>query len=292
MILSRKPRNMINSSLTEGRFVPTRKVRDNGRDNGIDWVTLAEQGTIDLRGANLNGAELPRISLAGSFLTGANIRDANLEGADISVSWVGAPKHRPPEFYETIAGIPPVNKRGRMAGAALDHMQKHWEKYEPHDESADFSGSNLRNVNFENSMLSGVVFSGCDLSGAKFEGADLRNADFTNTILTGAKGLYTDNTMSFRGATISGMNLKPGEDGLCWNIHGGDFRGADLSGTDLSNTRFSNCDFTMANLRRANLEGCKLGDCRFHGADITGANIDDPQEFLRRGAVGGLSKFQ
>ena len=161
------------------------------------------------------------------------------------------------------------------------------EEYPPFEESADFSDANLRGANFFLAEVEGVKFCGADLTGSDFSNADLHRADFSGAILVNAHGICLDRT-NLMGASLVGNDFGYGKNGLWWNLAGeNNMRGADLSGSNLSELGIGGLDLTLANLEGANLEGITgddFGTCRLHGANISNAIVDNPEEFLKRGA--------
>ena len=141
----------------------------------------------------------------------------------------------------------------------------------------DFSGADLRAMNFMEANLAGADFtnadltdanlSGANLAGAVFVGTQLGNADLTDTDLRGS--IFESPTFSVQkwvrqdwamvGARLSGATL----DGATLNFAGSDLRSTDLRGTNLAGADFTNADLTDANLSGANLAG----------ANLKGANI-------------------
>ena len=148
----------------------------------------------------------------------------------------------------------------------------------------DFSGADLRAMNFTGASLAGADFtdadltdadlSGANLAGAVFVGTQLGNADLTDTDLRGAifesptlsveKLIDYDSTMV--GSRLSGATL----DGATLNFAGSDLRGTDLRGTNLAGADFTDADLTDADLSGANLAGANL-----KGANIKTAHTVD-----------------
>jgi uncharacterized protein YjbI with pentapeptide repeats len=267
---------------------------------GVDWVTLAKSGTLDLRGADLRGADLDGINMELSYLTGADFSGASLEGANLSCSWMGARKHRPKTLEDIVSngrvewdvGLDGV--RSFQTTGKINNM----EELLPYDESADFSNANLRGVVVNYSICCGVKFNGADLTGAEFNWQSLfEYADFTEAILVDAVGLIA-NYAILKGAIMTGSDLSSWElrnvnmqraDLRRVNLYGvkfgqSDLTGANLEGANLEEVRFGESNLTLANLEGANLKGVKLGNCRLHGANISNAIVDEPEEFLKRGA--------
>lgn len=115
------------------------------------WREANPEQRLDLRGANLRGADLSRDYLRGANLHGADLRGTHLRGADLS----GA----------------------NLTGAYL---------IEANLVGADLSGAHLREANLRGANLRGANLSGAYLSGAYLVGADLSGADLREANLIGA----------------------------------------------------------------------------------------------------------
>ena len=165
---------------------------------------LAKRNLVaaDLRGADLRGANLASSDLALAKLHGANLTDANLTGANLAEAVLGnvdftnadltgatiAPWHHYPEvvYHNTtltdssvktdsperqlliqlyVDGAPNVSLAGR-----------------------NFSGWDLRGVEWQNRNLAKCNFTGADLRNTKLDGAILAGANLTRANLRGATG--------------------------------------------------------------------------------------------------------
>lgn len=159
----------------------------------------------------------------------------------------------------------------------------------------DFSGKNLRNVNFTQAVLRNANFRNADLTGAILDSAILQGADFTNAtldekwaliidLLTSGEGEGQDfSEYDMRAAYLSGSDLENA------SLQGVDLSNAILSranlkGANLGNANLREANLGGANLRNANLTGANLGLTSLYGADLTGAIVTEEQ--LRR--VGNL----
>ena len=265
---------------------------------GVDWVSLAKSGTLDLRGADLREADLDGINMEWSYLTGANLRGASLEGANMSCSWMGARKHRPKVLEDAVQNGRVWNEVGLDGVKSAPPYQNAMEELLPYDESADLSEANLRGVVVNDSICCGVKFNGADLTGAEFNWqSHFENADFTEAILVDVVGLNA-NYAILKGAIMTGSDLRSWEfhnvnmqraDLTRVNLSGvkfgqSDLTGANLEGANLEEVKLGASDLTLANLEGANLKGVNLSNCRLHGANISNAIVDEPDEFLKRGA--------
>jgi len=148
------PFNLADADLRGIDLVPSH-LRDIDMEHGPldrekrEWEATVELWDSNLRGINLEGAQLPCVNLLGADLRYANLRGANLWEA--SLSW---------------ANLEGADLRNaNLVGASLA---------EANLQGADLEGADLRYANL----------SYADLTGAKIEGADFRGAD-----IYGAKGL-------------------------------------------------------------------------------------------------------
>jgi hypothetical protein len=116
---------------------------------------------LDLRGANLIGANLNVADLSWAVLREANLSGANLSEADLG--WV------------------------RISSSALSRTNL---------SEADLSSANLSGVRLFDANLIGADLSGADLSGANLSGANLSGAKgWTEEQLAAAQSLTTSTTM-------------------------------------------------------------------------------------------------
>ena len=136
------------------------------RDLGRVTVDLSERIKIDLRGANLAGADLREHCLDGADLTDAVLAYARLERAFfVDTQMTGA----------DLTGA-------RMEGAYFSDSNCKWAK---------FSSARARSANFSRACLEGAVMTGARLQSAtlthaKLIGSDLRGAKLTGTNVSGA----------------------------------------------------------------------------------------------------------
>ncbi len=130
---------------------------------------------------------------------------------------------------------------------------------------ADFSGSDLRGANFANAVLVGATFKSSDLAGANLSGADLTRAHFESTRLS-AKFAWSGYTQDEKlyAANLAGAIL----DGATLNFAGCDLRRADLTGTNLDGA-----DFTKADMRGTILDGATLTRAIFTRTNLAGARL-------------------
>ena len=137
----------------------------------------------NLRGADLNSADLKYADLRGADLNSADLRGAVLKGADLSY-----------------ANLSYANLRGAdLRGAYLNGTNLRC----VYLNRADLNGAYLRGANLRGTDLIYANLSGADLRGADLQYTDLRyvylnGADLSNVDLNGA---------NLNGANLSGVNL-------------------------------------------------------------------------------------
>ena len=153
----------------------------------------------------------------------------------------------------------------------------------------DFSGADLRSMNFAGANLDGADFTeakltdanlkGAILTKAIFKGAQMGGVDLTDANLSGAffEGTTLSDTRNIkpagynaeyvtRGANLTGATL----DGATLNFAGSDLRKVNFAGANLDGA-----DFTEAKLTDANLKGAILTKAIFKGAQMGGVDLTD-----------------
>jgi uncharacterized protein YjbI with pentapeptide repeats/beta-lactamase regulating signal transducer with metallopeptidase domain len=134
----------------------------------------------------------------------------------------------------------------------------------------DLSGARLVGTNFGGGNFNGVDFNGADLRNASFRGAHMTGCDFSNANLAG---------VDFRGSRLSGCDFSRARLGsselrdVLNSCTGCDFGHTDMRGLDLSHVRANGDDFSGADLRGANFAGADLVGIDFSGARLDGANV-------------------
>jgi uncharacterized protein YjbI with pentapeptide repeats len=122
--------------------------------------------------------------------------------------------------------------------------------------SADLSGTDLRNADFQDAGLRGVSFDHADLRGADFSGATLSAATFHGACLTEAKfgnaSLYSDVFSGFPSTAYLGKS-----------------EGRDV---DFSHSRLDRVDFRQAALTDVDLSGASTAGTMFPSEDSTRAS--------------------
>ncbi len=153
-------------------------------------------------------------------------------------------------------------------------------------QGVDWSGRDMRGVNYTGVNLSHAHLAGTDFSGGTFDGvdfshADLHHANFQNARLTGCDFSYAILTnVDFTGAKMSGCQFTGAQmtaaviRSVLDTCTGCDFTNANLSGLDLSGVRANGIDFTRANLTGVNLSGSQFTGVDFTRASLAGANLN------------------
>jgi len=175
-----------------------------GEDQSLDLHKTDLRGA-DLNRANLDGADLSNTDLTGALLTKAELRGTNLNSAYLM--------HAHLEDAHLNGAILEVTRffQAQLNGADLRDAKF---------ELTIFLGAQLPGANLSGTNLKDVVFYGANLGGAHlreatFSQVDLRDADFSGADLTGAH-LHGED---FPRSRLDDANLS----------------GADLTGADLSN---------------------------------------------------------
>jgi uncharacterized protein YjbI with pentapeptide repeats len=125
---------------------------------------------------------------------------------------------------------------------------------------ADFSGDDLRDVNFSNGNFTETLFEDARLDRVSFVGAMLNRAFLRTQFTNGA---------DFTGASLVNAQLR-GMEGT-----GVIFTAADLSGVEMDDAFFHFADFRNVNFAGADIGEFTAEDSDFRGADLSAAlNID------------------
>jgi len=216
--------------------MPIQKI--NGKDVDIS-------PNSELRGANLEGANLERAELFGAELEGANLTRAKLNGAELS----GANLTEAKLLKANLQGALLV--RANLEGALLV--------------GANLEGANLKRANLEGAELDGANLTRANLTRANLSDATLMEANLSDANLSRA---------DLRGADLDGANLSRA------NLTGANLteailEGANLTGSNLSGLNLTTTTLTGANLEGANLTGTQLPDMQIHAepADVDALEI-------------------
>nr|WP_078506776.1 pentapeptide repeat-containing protein [Streptomyces sp. SID8379] len=185
---------------------------------------------LDLRWADLSGADLTRANLHGADVHSANLNGANLTHANLRNAKLGYARLIRADLSN--ATLIRANLRhtilngANLNGADLSGV-KSTRSGEPLERtSVHMRGATLRGSNLSHAELRAADLSGADLSGADLSGANLLRANLDGANLNGAN--LNDTVMVL-------ANLK----------------GADLTATDLAHLALRSANLTGTRLRRA-----------------------------------------
>ena len=183
----------------------------------ITWLLSNSAANLDLRAANLEGADLRRLDL-----TGVQLGLTTEEYEECLAR----------SYLDIARGVP---FRDNFQESARVRLQK-----------ADLSEAELTSVSLVKADLRGAVLMGADLSGADLSQADLEGAQLHYAKLTGA---------SLRGANLRAANLSHTDARYCLlsdadatdaNLLHADLRGALLTGASLCGATLKNARFDAA----------------------------------------------
>ena len=161
------------------------------------FLANADLQDADLREASLDFADLRNANLQGADLSGAHLRSAHLQGA--------------------------LLKGARLVRTELDH--------------SNLQSANLHGAQLQLASLIRAQAQGADLNSASLEGANLRHAQLQGSNLEGAQlqGAHLIaarlQCASLNGASLQGTRFSMA---LLWHVNATDFGLADLSGADFT----------------------------------------------------------
>ena len=200
-----------------------------------EWRKTNLEIKPNLRGADLNRANLSEANLNGADLNRANLSEANLNGADLN--------------------------RANLSRTILSGV--------------NLSRVNLRGADLSRTNLSGKDLGGANLSGINLRGADLRKTNFRKANLSEANLSEANlSGVNLSRTNLSGLNLRKANlSGL--NLSGLNLRKANLNRANLSRTILRGANLSRTNLSRTNLSRTQALKTNFEGAILTGACIED-----------------
>jgi uncharacterized protein YjbI with pentapeptide repeats len=224
-----------------------------------------ENERIDLRGANLNGANLSQAKL-----DRANFKKAELNGADMSKAKLNGAILVEAKLSKAKLWATELNKADLSNAELMESELTSTQLQEAilikanlenaHLVAATLAGANLKKANLASAILGGAKFKNANLRKSEFREIDLKEADFSEADLTNAR--LTNANLS--GAKFSNANLRYTEFGAA------NLTGVSFCSTDLTNTFFEKADLIKANFSNANLKHI----C-FIKADLTEANFSE-----------------
>lgn len=256
--------------------------------------------TINLSGANFNGATLANASLGvtlgsstfiGAKLLGAQLVSADLTGADLTnadlsgANLKGANITNPLSLKNAVLDGATGLAGGDLSRAALSNVSLQ----NTNLSRARLYGAQFNNTNLDGSNLSGAFLTNNPAAGiteaASLAGAHLKNVNLSNAQLSGA--VFTN--ANFYGTVPAGKNTcQINEQGFtqsCASASGAtmnntQFGGAYLYGVDFTSTTVQGVQFGNAVLIGANFNGAKLStdpsigtESGFASAFLQGANL-------------------
>ena len=238
----------------------------------------------ELRGANLTGVDLAGADLHMTDFTGSNLTDADLAGANLSNAGLGqttltGANLSGADFVKivsfSIIGTPAaLPQHWALRGGYLLGPQVFLDQ-------ADLSGVNLSGLDLAGAFLEGCSFTSVDLSGTNLRGADLSGstiakAELARTVLAGASlySIRSGGGITGRAASLpanwvlrSGWLIGPSV-----ILQNQNLNGVNLSGTDMARAETDFGSFTGTNFSGADLVGSILGS-DFTKADFDGADL-------------------
>jgi uncharacterized protein YjbI with pentapeptide repeats len=201
-----------------------------------------------LRGANFQGADLRGANFQGAHLRPAHLDRANLQGANLSEADLS---HA--DLYE--ANLDRANLHGaHLSEADLSHADlSHADLREADLHYAKLSHANLHGASLSEADLSHAHLDRANLQGAHLSEADLSHAHLDRANLQGA---------DLREADLSHADLSHA------HLFEADLHGANLIGANLSEAYLTDANLMESILIRTNLKQAKLNNCRIYGSSI------------------------
>ena len=238
----------------------------------VSWKkTLSNYGgyRLDLRGSNLQRADLSRTILSGADLAEARLEGAKFFGAQIVGARLGRVRMEGASFHTArLQGA--FLSEARMEGANLNQA---WMEG-AYLGRARMEGANLQQARMEGAKLWQARMEAADLWLARMEGANLKQAWMHWANLTGAWMEGADlrqarmEWATLMGAQMEGANLNQAQ------LEGANFSGAHMQGVNLSEALMEGAD-----LWQAQMEGAKLWQVQMNastglpGAVLRGASL-------------------
>jgi uncharacterized protein YjbI with pentapeptide repeats len=194
----------------------------------------------DLRGVNLKRANLTGANLAGADLTGVNLHEAILREADLTGAILDGANLNAADF-----------RLATLAGASIQRALMY---------QTIFDGANLAEANLTESLAMHVSLSRTNLAGAQMLAVDLRNARITDANLSGANLQFSwAHDAQLIRSNLTGAILS---DTVMWRAN-------------LSQTTLTGAELLSADLLEANLRGADLRNADFSYARLTFAQMAD-----------------
>ncbi|WP_017652119.1 pentapeptide repeat-containing protein [Fortiea contorta] len=207
----------------------------------------------DLLGANLEQADLRESDLSGVDLRGSNLCKADLEGAKLSGSILYEANLLHTNLHAANLCWANLN-RANLQGANLRAANL----YGASLRTANLQGANMYKTNLQQATLKVANLSGAKLFLANLQGAKLGKANLHMTGLIGA---------NLQGANLNGANLCEA------NLNAAKLQQAEIYFADLSEASLTEADLYQAILIGANLSRAILYEANLHEANLMGANL-------------------
>ncbi|WP_026082437.1 pentapeptide repeat-containing protein [Mastigocladopsis repens] len=213
---------------------------------------------INLRYADIKGADLHKANLQQADLQGANLCEADLRGADLRKANLDGAKLSGSILYE--ANLQSTNlTEANLCGANLNRASV----CEANLRSANLTGASLRGAN-----LQGANLYKANLQWSNLKGANLQEAKLFLANLQGAKlGKANLHLAGLIGANLQQANLNGA------NLQQANLNAAKLQQTEVFFANFSEASLREADLCGANLMGTNLQMAILHEANLCGANL-------------------
>lgn len=255
------------------------EIKTSGKCQNGDFSRLSNRVLVDLRDADLSGADLQSATFSHALLEGVNLEHCNLKGVDFSytdlttvqmsipptLSKIGDPANK---FVGTTLNIGQI--RLALEGANMDMSQSTFADITDQDlQDLNASGASLPGIDLQHTNLSGARFDGTNLKGAHFGGVEANGARFDRTNLTGVHFTQAKlEACNFSGAICA----EPGNDPAA------EFDEAWLDQCDFSNAVLTNVSMDRVIARGAVFKDAVADglDCHhgyFHKADFDGARM-------------------
>lgn len=204
---------------------------------------------IQLKGANLQGAELFLANLQSANLQGTQLQGANLQLTQLSNA--------------NLQGI-------NFQGANLEKADFRRSNLN----GANLNGANLVLTNLQQTQLQGVNLNGASMQEANLEESNLKGSNLENVDLHYANLEFALlDRVNLQGANLDYANLSHAY------LNSADLKDANLESSYLNNASLAGANLEGANLKNAslegaNLQGANLRNTNLEGANLSGANLD------------------
>lgn len=132
----------------------------------------------------------------------------------------------------------------------------------------DFTGANLKNVNFNEAKLTDVIFTGAILQGASFKNASINKVNFDSANLSDAN--FYQASLSYVTASetnFTAVNFSKAK------IADSEFENSEFSCVVAIETEFRDVEINNGHFRNANLERSQVYNCLIDSCDIADSNM-------------------